>query len=245
MSSPLDTRLDREEGGERPAPPSKARPRSAAVTHGAPRPQSARSSAARWRAPASMRRRPPAFVLPTKPPLPSSRSPTRRNWSTSTATVRRLPRPLIAETQIASIPKSWRWRGALPARRRPTSPKPPSLNCLPGRSLSRQRNDLALFSDTPAISNRRCQRQRALGRKITGGGNRAGYLPMQKSRKITSRRSSTSTAPVMRPRLRSARRKSSARNSGNAAKNDRRNDAAASSSAWRWRARVSTGASMR
>ena len=66
MSSPLDTRLDRRREGERPAPPSKARPRSAAVTHGVPRPRWAGSSAARWRAPASMRRRPPAFVSPTK-----------------------------------------------------------------------------------------------------------------------------------------------------------------------------------
>ena len=39
-------------GGERPAPPSKSRPRSAAVTYGAPRPRWARSSAMRWRAPA-------------------------------------------------------------------------------------------------------------------------------------------------------------------------------------------------
>ena len=69
--------------------------------------------------------------------------------------------------------------------------------------------------------------------KFLAVGNRVSYLPMQKSRKITSRRSSTSTAPVMRPRLRSARRRSSARNSGNRAENDRRNDAAASSSAWR------------
>src|SRR5947207_968106 len=44
---------------ERPTPPSKARPCSAAVAHGAPRPRWAGSSAARWRAPASMRRRPP------------------------------------------------------------------------------------------------------------------------------------------------------------------------------------------
>ena len=39
------------------------------------------------------------------------------------------------------------------------------------------------------------------------------YLPMQKSLKITSRRSSTSTEPVIRPRYRVARRRSSATSS--------------------------------
>src|SRR5439155_5651991 len=36
-----------------------------------------------------------------------------------------------------------RWRGALPTRRRPISPMPPSPNCSPGRSPSRQRNNPA------------------------------------------------------------------------------------------------------
>jgi hypothetical protein len=41
----------------------------------------------------------------------------------------RLCRERIARGEIPSVPKSWRWRGALPTRRRPTSPMPPSLNC--------------------------------------------------------------------------------------------------------------------
>ena len=57
---------------------------------------------------------------------------------------------------------------------------------------------------------------RLAGRRIAGETTlhatsaKAGYLPMQKSRKITSRISSTSTRPVSRPKARAAMRSSSA-----------------------------------
>lgn len=64
------------------------------------------------------------------------------------------------------------------------------------------------------------------------------HLPMQKSRKITSRTSSTSTRPVSRPSARAASRNSSAsRSSASRPAHARRKAAAASSSARRCRAR--------
>src|ERR1700722_15746679 len=68
------------------------------------------------------------------------------------------------------------------------------------------------------------------------------HLPMQNSRNSTSSRSSTSTRPVMRPSARTARRNSSAASSGAASWGNRAKEAAHSSSAWRWRARVMSGA---
>jgi hypothetical protein len=105
ISRPLDTRLDREEGMRT----------AAAAGQG--------SAAIRrhhiWRAPASMRRRPPASVSPTKPPRPSPRFPTRRNWSAPTATARRLPRLRVAQEdtfspKIHCVPKckgGMQWHG--------------------------------------------------------------------------------------------------------------------------------------
>src|SRR5438034_402464 len=57
--------------GERLRLRKKARRRSAAVVYGAPRRRWAPSSATRWRAPALIWQRSPAFVAPTKPPPPS------------------------------------------------------------------------------------------------------------------------------------------------------------------------------
>ena len=68
------------------------------------------------------------------------------------------------------------------------------------------------------------------------------YLPMQKSRKIMSKSSSTRTVPVMRPMARSARRRSSAASAISGALRARPSEAWASTSASRWRARVSGGA---
>jgi len=54
--------------------------------------------------------------------------------------------------EIPSRPKSWRWREALPEGRHPTSPKPLSLNCTPGHSPSRRRNNAALAAGTPPLA---------------------------------------------------------------------------------------------
>ena len=70
-----------------------------------------------------------------------------------------------------------------------------------------------------------------------------GYFPMQKSRKMTSNRSSTSTRPVIRPRLRMASRRSSEKSSGCDIWEARRRCASASSNPRRCRARVIIGAS--
>ena len=54
------------------------------------------------------------------------------------------PTPITALGRTILSPRSWRWRGVLPAGSGPISPIPHSPNCSPGRSPNRRPNNPAV-----------------------------------------------------------------------------------------------------